>query len=312
MLNIISMLEKNLNTGPVLKSVESKDSSRIYLYPSEAMSYSTEDGKPIGACIRQVWFNKKKAPISNPKNSYNNFIFEAGHMWEDWLVKQYTELGIYLDRNIKLVDNDLSISCEIDILHKNPETDEIEVTECKQYNGSNHYAAKDLLGTHGTLPKPKDQNLLQCVKYLMVLAKYNIKKVNLIYLDRSCSHFYNNKQFTIYINDGTIYYDTYFANELMTIEVTEFNVASLLEKDQALLKLLEMNYAPDPDYFVSYTPETLELDYERGNVTKTTYNKIKKGEINLEDSGSWLCRYCSFGKNNLTGKSTCVEYIQDE
>ena len=98
----------------------------------------------------------------------------------------------------------------------------------------------------------------------------------------------------------------------MTIEVTEFNVNSLLEKDQALLKLLEMNYAPDPDYFINYNPKTLELDYERGNITKTTYNKIKKGEINLEDSGSWLCRYCSYGKNNQTGESTCVEYIQDE
>ena len=313
MLNIIEMLESNLNKDAPLKSIDSKKSESIYLYPSEAMSYSlVDEGKPIGSCIRQVWFNKKKAPISNPKSSYNNFIFVAGHMWEDWLVNQYKDLNIFLDRSVKLVDNDLSISCEIDILHTNPITGLTEVTECKQYNGSNFYAAKDLLGSKNSLPKPKDQNLLQCVKYLLVLKKYNINTVNLIYLDRSCSNFYNNKQFTIYLQGDKIYYDTYFANELMTIEVTEFTTTSLLEKDAALLKLLELNYAPDPDYFISYNEKTLELDYKWGNITKTSYEKIKKGQSNIEDNGSWICRYCPYGKNSQTGISTCVEFIQDE
>ena len=102
--------------------------------------------------------------------------------------------------NVKLVDNDLSISCEIDILHHNPEDKTIEVTECKTYNGANIYAAKDILGDTTNFPKPKDQNLLQCVKYLLTLQKYSIQKINLLYLDRSCSGVYNNKQFVIYLD----------------------------------------------------------------------------------------------------------------
>ena len=97
-------------------------------------------------------------------------------------LNQYKELGIYLDNSVKIVDNEFHTSCELDIIHKNPMDNSIEVTECKQYNGSNIYAAKDLLGTDTQYPRPKDQNLLQCVKYLLTLQKYNIQKINLLYL----------------------------------------------------------------------------------------------------------------------------------
>ena len=308
MLNIIKLLEDNLNKETPIKSLDNKDIPKVYLFPSEAMTY-TPSGEPLGACIRQVWFNKKNAPVTNPRESYNNFIFEAGRVWEDWLVDQYKQTNIYLDRNIKLVDNALSISCEIDILHINPETGETEITECKQYNGSNYYAAKELLGSKHVLPKPKDQNLLQCVKYLMVSKRYGINKVNLVYLDRSCGSFYNNKQFTIYLQGDKIYYDTFFSGELVTIEVTEFDINSISEKDKALIQMIDLDVAPPPDYFISYNKESLELDYKRGNISKTAYTKIIKGEENIEDHGSWLCKYCSFSKNKLTGESTCIDYI---
>lgn len=309
MLNIVKMLEQNLTKESYMKNTGSKVLGKTYVSPSEAMCY-TNEGAPVGSCIRQVWFKKKKAPETNEKSLYSLFIFEAGHMWEDWLVKQYQELNIYLDRSIKLVDNDLNISCEIDILHTNPVTGAVEITECKQYSGANWYAAKDLLGTAIIRPKPKDQNLLQCVKYLLVAAKYDINIVNLIYLDRSCSGFYNNKQFSIYLKGKNIYYDTFHNGELITVQETRFNTDSLLEKDSALIQMIELDCVPAPDYFISYTPETLEIDYARGAVTKTTYNKIKKGEINIEDQGSWNCRYCSYGKNPLTGESTCLNYIE--
>ena len=42
------------------------------------------------------------------------------------------------------------------------------------------------------------------------------------------------------------------------------------------------------------------------------FGQIRKivGEINIEDQGSWICRYCSYGKNPLTGDSTCLNYIE--
>ena len=137
MFNIVEALENKINQEPLLKSIDSKSDKSIYFYPSQAMCYSDIDGSAIGACVRQVWLEKNNEIITNPKSSYNNFIFEAGHLWEGWLTEKYKELGIYLDNSVKIVDNEFYTSCELDILHKNPIDNSIEVTECKQYNGSN-------------------------------------------------------------------------------------------------------------------------------------------------------------------------------
>ena len=305
MLNIIQMLNESVSKAPYLVSKDKKLMDRYYLSPSSATCY-TDSGQPIGACIKQIWLDKKDYPISNPVTAYNQFTFDAGKMWEDWLIQQYKKLNIYIDSNVKLVDNDLSISCEIDILHHNPEDKTIEVTECKTYNGANIYAAKDILGDSTNFPKPKDQNLLQCVKYLLVLSKYNITKVNLIYLDKSVSKIYNNKQFTIYLQGEDIYYDTYYKNELITIKEERFNVRSILEKDQIILELLKLDYVPNPDYHPIYTEETFEKDYKLGNITKKNYESVKTGKISVYDLNSYQCNYCRYFKNFETGESTCL------
>ena len=129
MYNIIEALHQNINKEKPLVSLDDKLHSRFYLNPSSSMSYSNIDGSPIGACIKQVWLDKKNYPVSNPITTYNEYVFEAGRLWEKWLIDQYKSMGIYLDNSVKIVDNELGISGEIDILHKNPENNSIEVTE---------------------------------------------------------------------------------------------------------------------------------------------------------------------------------------
>lgn len=305
MLNIIEMINNVIVKEPILKSNDIKKDQHYYLSPSSAMCYDNES-MPIGSCIKQVWLDKKNYPISKPITAYNQLTFDAGKMWEEWLIAQYKKLGIYVDSNVKLIDNELSISCEIDILHLNPSDNTYEVTECKTYNGSNIYASRDLLGSIDNYPKPKDQNLLQCVKYLLVLKKYDINKINLIYLDKSVSKVYNNKQFTIYLEGKVIYYDTLYQGKLITIKEKRFNIDNILEKDQILLKLLEMDYVPETDYHPFYTQETLEKDYQLGNVTKKNYEGVKSGKISIYDINSYQCNYCRYFKNPLTGESTCL------
>lgn len=311
MFNIVEALETKLNQGSYLKSIHIKNNESVYFYPSQSMCYSDIDGSAIGACIRQVWLEKKGEQVTNPKSSYNNFILEAGHIWERWLTNKYKEIGIYLDNSVKLVDNDLLTSCELDIVHMNPNTNKVEVTECKQYNGSNIYAAKELLGSDNQYPKPKDQNLLQVVKYLLILKKYDIHKVNLLYLDRSCGSVYNHKQFVVYLDKNKIMYDTLFKNKLITVEEERFNTQSLLDKEKVLLKFLEEDLCPPVDYYPIYTKDIVEKEYRLGNITKTKYNKIIEDKIPIENEASWNCVYCPYWKNKDTGESTCLNYGVD-
>lgn len=309
MYNIIEALHQNISKEKSLISSDDKLYSRFYLNPSSSMSYSSIDGSPIGACIKQVWLDKKNYPITNPITTYNEYIFEAGRLWEKWLIDQYKSMGIYLDNSVKIVDNELGISGEIDILHKNPEDNSIEVTECKTYNGSFSYVTSEVLGTDKEPPKPKDSYLLQCVTYLLILRKYNISKINLIYLDRSVSKIWNHKQFLIYLDGNKIYYDTYFKNKLITIEEDRFTIDNILEKNQVLFELLESDYVPDPDYKLMYTLESLKEDHSKGLITTTEFNKVMKGNKDVSEVCSWQCAYCKFGKNPETGESTCLNTV---
>lgn len=309
MFNIIESLASVLNAPKALSSLDYKASKQVYLYPSSSMCYTTS-GKPLGACIKQVWLYQKKYPTSNPDSAYNQMAAESGKIWENWLADQYKKMGIFLEQSTKLVDNELSTSCELDLLHINPETGEKEVTEVKTYSSSNWYGTKELLGYGTTKPKPKDAHLLQVVKYLMILKRYEIHKVNMVYIDRACGNFFNNKQFCVYLQGKDIYYETYYQNELLTIKETRFNTDSLKEKDEAVLKLIELDYVPEPDYLISYTLSDVEEKYREGYLTKKKYEAVKKGLVLPEELADFQCTYCKFYKNKQTGQSTCIDTVQ--
>lgn len=309
MYNIVEAINDNLMREPVLKSIDKKPSQGYYLSPSSAMCYSKEDGSAIGSCIKKVWLDKKGYPRSRPITIYNQYQFQTGLLWEDWLIKQYKEIGIYRDNNVKLIDNDLKLSGELDLLHINPTNNNLEFTECKTYNGSNYQVAKELLGSDIAIPKPKDQHLLQVVSYLMVVRRYNINVGNLLYIDKSQSKVYNHKQFKIYLEGTKIKYDTLFRSVLVTQEEDRFDTESLKEKNEACIKLLDLDYIPEPDYKIQYNMEEFEQAYKRGEVSKYKYESVLKGNAYLEDQGHWQCAYCPYGKDPVTGESTCLNTV---
>lgn len=305
-MNIINMLAKRLEAVP-LESKDKKEEGRIYFHPSFAMATSF-NGKPLGTCMRQTFFEKTGVTPSNPRSLYNLMVFESGHVWEGWVRDMYKRLGIYVDSSVKLVDNSLSISCEIDILHTNPELNTLEVTEVKSYAGNNYYALREILGSDTIPPKPKDQNLLQCVCYLLVLKRYNINVVNLLYIDRSVSSFYNNKQFRVFLRGDCVYYQTLYKGEWLEVKETRFVASDILEKWQVLSQMLELGVVPDREFCPQYTPAVLAQRYEEGLVSKTNYNKAQKGEIMVSDMADYQCTYCPFGKNKETGESVCLSW----
>lgn len=308
LVNIVKMIADRIENIP-LTSKDTKIDGELYMHPSSAM-VSTDNGEALGSCIRRVFFDKSPEPfkVTNPTTSYNIMITDSGNMWEAWVIEKYKQLGIYLDNSIKIVDNTYKISCELDILHTNPEENTVEVTEVKSYAGNNYSAVKEVLGTEYTPPKPKDQNLLQVVCYLLVLKRYNINKVNLLYIDRSSSSFFNNKQFIFYLDGDDIYYSTLFKGEWIEVKETRFTVSSIIEKWNVLIQMLEMSVVPPPDYYPQYTDSILESEYAKGLVTKTNYSKAKSGVIQTHDMCSYQCRYCPYWKNKDTGESICLNH----
>lgn len=273
--------------------------------PSSAMTY-TKDGQAIGSCIRQVWFDKKHAVKSNPMGIYSLFITEAGPLWENWLIEQYKKLNIYVSHSVKIAKASELVVGELDIVHKNPENGTLEITEVKQYNASNWFAAKELLGDNTTPPKPKDQNLLQCVRYLMITTN-KISTVNLIYLDRSCKSFYNNKQFTITLtSEGYAKITTLWNGSVYSYIDERFTTKDILEKENLLYVFLKQDTPPPPDYSIQYTPQQITQKYTEGLITKKIYDEFLKDP--LLKVGDWMCQYCAYGRPKDEYSSTCDNY----
>lgn len=273
--------------------------------PSSSMCYSAIDGEPIGTCIRSAYLRKTGIQPSNPVGMYVRMAQEAGKIWEQWIIDQYKDLGIYVDHSVRVLSLEYRSGGEIDILHTNPNTNELEISEIKQYNGSNFYAASSLKGNSKQAPAPKDQNLLQCFEYLLA-TKDTIKRINLVYIDRSCGAWFNNVQFVISLVEikGLYYPEISYYDKNNSIEsYTDFRINDkvIMEKRDQLEALLDIEQIPPKDFKVSYTAQEIEVAHARGEISKTKYNKWRESNTPI---GDWQCQYCPFGPGE-DGFSVC-------
>lgn len=307
MFNILEALKNNLQRSSPIKT------DRIQTHmPSRAMCYSALDNKPIGACIRSAYMDINKYPASNPMGIYMKMTTEAGRIWESWVINQYKEIGIYISHSVKLYDPKLFISGELDILHYNPETEQCEVTEVKQYNGSNYNASSSLTGSGKNMrPAPKDPNLLQVFEYLLMLRNTGnqmINKVNLLYIDRSCGSFSNNFQFCVTLTEvNSVIHPLveYFDNQGNVQSYIDFRITetAIIEKNAMLDSFVENELLPPRDYKLKYSDQEIEEMYRTNEISTYRYNKWK-ADTNLNAFGDWQCTYCKYGPN-LEGFSSC-------
>ncbi len=307
MFNILAALKNNLQRQSPLST------ERINTHmPSRAMCYSATDSKPIGACIRSSYMDIKRYPVSNPLGIYMKMTTEAGRIWESWVINQFKEIGIYVDHSVKLFDPTRFVSGELDILHYNPETDSYEVTEVKQYNGSNYSAASSLTGSGKNMrPTPKDPNLLQVFTYLLMLrntGNTSVNFVNLLYIDRSCGSFSNNVQFRVSLIEqlGSIHpLVEYFDNSGEVQSYVDYRITeeAVFEKNSMLDTFVESDMLPPRDYTLKYSDQEIIGMYSRKEISAFKYNKwVADSTINF--IGDWQCVYCKYGPN-LEGFSTC-------
>lgn len=78
-----------------------------------------------------------------------------------------------------------------------------------------------------------------------------------------------------------------------------------LEKETAILP---MSFAPPAEYQWAFTPDKIELLYQRGLLGKKRYEDWKKKKKGSDRIGDWQCFYCPFRKQCVPTQNPALAY----
>lgn len=278
-------------------------------YPSAASCVSETDGEIIGSCIRENYYRCAGYEPSDKDTAYSQYIFAAGKVWENWIIEQFKQMGLFLGNNIKFVDLERYISGEIDLVLKDPaDPSKKLIVEIKTWYG--YDATKDILGTAYQHPRPKDSNLLQAFIYLGQFIG-QIEKDILLYLSRE-NQSRNQFQVEMIEKDGKHYPKiTTFWQKSNTSDKTfsyidwRISLEAIYSRYDQLMNYLKNGILPKGDFRHSYTPDEIEQRHKDGLISKTAYEKWQKDKDAFA-LGHWKCRqYCSF-------RTMCLRQKQED
>lgn len=294
----------------LLRSLPVKAKRLPTMYPSAASCRDSSDPSIIhGACMRQQWYRAMGYKESDPSGLYSQYIFAAGNMWEDWLTEQAKQMGIWVANSVKWSIPEYYLSGEIDILVKDPETEEPVILESKTYSSANYEAYKELVGgpIRGggyRMPKPKVQNLMQTALYLHYFGQEDnggVNKAILTYFDRACGGPDKNQEFVVSLvkddfNNTLINVDTHDSKgEHVNYNYPGVTVEGVLNRYAELLNYLRENNEnpPSPDYMHIYPDSVVNQKQQSGEISKTKYEKWLADKVK-NPVGDWQCSYCSY------------------
>lgn len=275
------------------------------LWPSEmSVEYIDRDGLPAikGKCRRAVFYRIHKYPVDGRPDPAQEMKFQLGRSIEEAAIERWKSMGIYVSNTVKFFIKDLYISGEIDAIIKNPETGNLIIIEEKSYYG--HYANKEICG--GKKPplagKPKWEHVLQTTIYHEEY-KDTIPEARIHYTERGDGH---RVEFEIGSDDGKPYWqqiDGPYWNHFVSDKVyAPFTIQDIHNTCKTLVKMLNNKELPKRDYSWAWTDAEVEKYWIEGEVSKTDYEKWKKGGFTLSN---WQCDYCGFKsqcRNDSTGE----------
>lgn len=276
------------------------------LNPSSQVCYDINDNnKQIGACLRQVWFDKTNQPKTTELNPSTRMAGFSGNWWEEWFINQVKELGIYDDQQINATVPIKMVKGFIDISFMNPNLQgKLELGEVKTYNGSNYSVSQNIAGTAKIKPSPKLAHLLQAYRYL-IIYKDEVAAINLFYIDRSCSDWYKNKQYRITLveSKGILYpkIETTWNNEYYTYVETKVSDKGIELAEDELIQYLKSGEVPPKGYIPIYSEDMIEVLFEKGQIPQYLYDRHTKDPTGYP-LGDSQCLYCPYNKG------TCASY----
>lgn len=301
-IDVFKKISENLSKPKILTT----DHILSTFSPSSQICYSAKfPDVQLGSCIRQLWFDKNSYEKSN-HNDVSPHVKIAGVIGndlEDWMITQLKQLGLYSEDQIPAIDSANFVKGFVDVSIVNPLTGNIELNEIKTYDGGSFFGSM-VYGTLNSKPQPKIKHLLQAYRYLMI-HKDSVDAINLLYLDRSCSGWFKNKQFrvTLLTVDSEVYpqIEVIWKNgELCTYVETSITSNAIITSEQLLMSYLKSGEIPPKDFIEVYTSDEIETKFFQEKISKTAYDKYKKGTAT--SLGDHQCTYCPYSEG------TCVKY----
>lgn len=259
-----------------------------YMYPSEAsIKFIDQHGiqRTEGGCHREIYYKNYLSGVGAKSTPYQEWIFALGKAVEQILVEQYKQMGILVANNMKFQDVEKHLSGEIDVVVRDPETNELIVAEIKSFFSYN--ATRDICGNTRVKGSPKVSQLLQTLIYVDMGMKYNLfSKGKMVYYARDSG---SRNEFNIELAkdgkatrpviDGVIDY--------------RFTMEDIYERYNILWEHLQNKTLPPRDYEFCYSPQKIEQLNTIGDIGKTAYIDYKKSPTKCP-IGDWKCRYCAF------------------
>lgn len=275
------------------------------LYPSEA-SVEYMDGTRkvvLGKCMRAAWYRALETPKIDGVNVSLMMKAHLGKWDETGAVRKWKEMGIWVDNNIKFYNRDLALSGELDAILKNPMTGKLLGLEMKTFYG--YPANRSICGVKrekGTgrfiAGRPKDEHFLQAILYAWEYQG-TLDEYRLYYMERGDGH---RVEFRVGFQenpDGTHqcyweqipgkYWNAYKEGKVLQ----PYTVEDIHERYKALLEYLRKRELPPKDFSEEWDEDTVEFMFQRGDVSKTNYDKwVKNPKTNK--LGDWHCSYCDY------------------
>jgi hypothetical protein len=311
------------------------------LWPSEAsaiLKNSYDENYLVGTCRRSVYFRYLIANyhfypdihdndalaselielIAGP-DRYMRWIWEAGKLYEDFVVEMAKQSGVYVDSQIQIVIPAYNIVGKLDLIVRNPDTGDLVAEEVKSIYG---YNANEILGTPSMRGKqllgtPRESNMMQLALYNWHLKTRlrNLEASHLFYGARDTGR---DAEFevTTYEEDGVtkIRYEGVYPHTTKPT-VSPITIDNILNNYNYVLDHFRNKVIPPRDFELNYSEEKIQNLYEHGELSKTdreqhekvlgriAENKVRiqsdqtpKKEIKGVEKGDWQCDRCNFRK----------------
>jgi len=303
----------------------------------------------VGKCLRQVWYSKKKIPRTNTATDNNQFVFMMGNMGESGLQEAWTDAGILLESNAKLVhnlaknpdtDDEIRLSGEVDAIlrwsewktgddgvpriHIDP-TKAIGIEVKTKYG---HFGKAQIMGNRNStydMGFPQIEHLMQTALYLAARKRFeDYHNVEIPYFV-ICYILRDNgihKSFRVELSDG--YDGRIIVKDMNGKELKpkmekalEWNIAP--QQMELTLDMMRERYYQQLENLKSDTPPPREYDLRYSDEkAERLFNagdlsKTKKANHEkkpLDDIGHWNCSYCDW-KDVCYPQGIFTESVED-
>ena len=273
--------------------------SDCHLYPSEASVVVTDkfgDRVVHGGCLRSGYY-RCTGEEAIPFDARSKSIFELGNTVEDMLVADWQQMGIFIAHGVRFQNLEYNLSGEIDVVLRNPETDQLFGVEIKSFYG--YFATTEIFGNKGKAGQAKMNNLLQTLVYAREF-KDSLNHFKLFYEDRGDG---SKKSFDVSVvptelEDTSIVYRPVVDGKV----IAEFTVDDIYARYALLNKHILDGVIPDRDFELRFSNDRIERDYQNGKISDSKYNKFKRVSkrdgsvkyVERDRPGDWNCLYCKY------------------